>query len=754
MKQLTLKPFQIDANKKLMNEFLHNWKKEGRHTITFQSPTGSGKTVMMAQFVRDLANDPRLSDADLSFLWASIGGSKEGDLASQSKKKFIQYYGGATEMDVTDLNSLDRDKYLKQNEILFFNWSKIKTRNADGRKLRRDSEQEITWDGMIQRTKEQNRPIVLIIDEAHTQSSTPLAEDEIDTIDPKIIIKITATHREEIDVKVPYADVVNAGLIKTSIDTQSKEDFEEKKEQDLDKYVLELALKTRKQVKEEYEKNGIDINPLLMIQLPNDEKNFQELQSKRELVEDYLNENDIDKSRIAVWLDKERKILDGNDLDVELLTKNNNEIDILLFKQAPATGWDCPRAQVLLMYRETRSPIFQVQLLGRVLRMPRGIRENNDVLDRAYLYTTYEKNDIIEQYDKEGINVLGPNEAKIYSAKRKKDIKPIEIETYVSQRTQYNDLGKNFQFSFLDVAKIKYKTNKELEKAGFFDKCQLSLDLVSDQTIQDYDNFIKRLRKEHEELLKEEMSNNDVEKLYKKLCIAILLKQEEDTKFGNVSRSWGKLKSALNVFIEETSKKDKYECYRCIVNDLLKKGNNGILLNLIHNALKEYKEERLKEEKESEKRKDEKHQIQIPLEMVEYGIGYKEYKFKKCAMDACYLNKNNKNEMSFAEYIDENENVEWWYKNGDNGSKHFSVKRDDGYLTYPDWFVKTSNNIWILETKKGDTAMGEGAKIRARAINYWLKQNKKFKGGLLKESSGLWKIAEDEKLNWKDFKLI
>ena len=59
-----------------------------------------------------------------------------------------------------------------------------------------------------------------------------------------------------------------------------------------------------------------------------------------------------------------------------------------MFKQAAAVGWDCPRAQIILMYREIQNPTFQIQVLGRVLRMPEGKHYNKDILNHAYLYTT------------------------------------------------------------------------------------------------------------------------------------------------------------------------------------------------------------------------------------------------------------------------------------------------------------------------------------------------------------------------------
>ncbi len=744
MKQILLKPFQITAIENLMDEFLHKWKKGSMQSIRFQAPTGSGKTVMMAQFVKDLVNDPRLIESDLTFLWVSIGGSKEGDLASQSKNKFTQYYDGNVAINITDLNDLNRDKVLEQNEILFFNWSKIKTANKDGRKLRREGETEITWDGMIERTKIEGRNIILIIDEAHREVTTQLADEVIKEIDPRIILKVTATHdSENIDVDIPYEDVVIAGLIKEGILSQTKEDFENKKGQDLDRYVLELALKKRDKLENIYKNKDIDVNPLLMIQLPNDEKKDQEEVKQKDIVLGYLKEKNIDKNKIAVWLtgpDKE---------NLENITKNNNEIEVLLFKQAPATGWDCPRAQIMLMYRETKSPVFQVQLLGRILRMPEAKKYLESTLNYSYLYTTYTKNEIIDSY--KNFKGIGPNETKLLDAEIKKEIKQIDLKTFVSQRTSYNDLGKTFQFTFIETAKKYFKTKKDLEKAGFYFDNHLDLNLIVDQKITDYDNFIKRLKEARD--FGQEMSRSDVEKLYKKLCVELLSRQEEESKYGGIARSYGVLKSALNVLFEDVLKiTNKEEYYPYIVNDLMK-GANSKLVPIINEALLEYKNVRKIEEGEKEKRKSEMKPIKIPLSKVKYSSFYKEVKSGKCALQPCYIETENKNERNFVDYLEENNSVIWWYKNGDNGSDNFSVKREDGRLFFPDWFIKTKDSIWIVDTKSGFTAEGEGAKIRARALEKWLKENKKFKGGLVKEGSGLWKIAKDSKLEeWDNFK--
>jgi len=443
--------------------------------------------------------------------------------------------------------------------------------------------------------------------------------------------------------------------------------------------------------------------------------------------------------------------LTGSDKEnLENITKHNNKVDVLLFKQAPATGWDCPRAQVMLMYRETKSPVFQIQLLGRVLRMPEAKKYLESILNHSYLYTTYTKNEIIDSY--KNFQGIGPNETKLLVAKIKKDVEQIDLKTFVSQRTSYNDLGKTFQFTFIEVAKKYFKNKEALKKAGFYFNNHLDLNLIVDQKITDYDKFIKRLKEAKD--FGQEMSYPDVEKLYKKLCIEVLSKQEEESKYGGIIRSYGVLKSALNVFFEDILKiGEKKEYYHYIVNDLMK-GSNSTLVPIINEALLKYKEVRKIEENEKEKRIDETKPIKIPLSEVRYNSLYKEIESKKCALEPCYLEKENKNEKSFVDYLEKNKSVIWWYKNGDNGSDNFSVKREDGRLFFPDWFIKTKNNIWIVDTKSGFTAEGEGARMRARALENWLKENKKFKGGLIKEVSGLWKIAKDSDLKeWKNLNL-
>jgi hypothetical protein len=171
-------------------------------------------------------------------------------------------------------------------------------------------------------------------------------------------------------IEVKRAEVVEAGLIKEKIIFQTEEDLGQKaiKKLDQDEMLLELAYTKREELISLYKEIGVDVNPLVLIQLPNDDQATKETSgvTKQQIVLEYLKRKGAKESEIAVWLSKEKE-------NLEDLEKSNSPVSFLLFKQAAATGWDCPRAGVLVMFREIKNPTFAIQTVGRILRMPFGV---------------------------------------------------------------------------------------------------------------------------------------------------------------------------------------------------------------------------------------------------------------------------------------------------------------------------------------------------------------------------------------------
>ena len=780
--EITLKPFQERALAKLRKQFLELWKTENRRLpLIFKAPTGSGKTIMMAQFLKDLTGDPQF-DADKAFLWVSFS----EDSYLQSKEKLYDYYDGAGEITLLDLNDLNRKK-LEKNNVFFINWQKVKASTKEGRKLRRETERtefdKGIFDEFIIRTQNEGRELILIIDEAHRDSDTELANEIYDLVDPRIFLRITATpqnipnaekvqNKEAGYVGVKREEVVEAGLIKEKIVTQTKEDLDKvsKKEIDQDNLLLELAYNQRKNLIKHYKKIGIEnINPLVLIQLPNDDRARKETldKSKEEIVKEFLRAKGVKDYEIAVWLSEKKE-------NLEEVEKDDSEINFLIFKQAAATGWDCPRAHILIMFREIKNPTFYTQTVGRILRMPEAKHYEIPELNIGYLYTNYARNQI-NMPD----NGQGKNKAFIYQSKRKEQIKPIILESTHLSRADYNDLGMNFQFTFEKVADNFFGIKdgfigdnlKKIKSKGIeTGKPEIPNKLIVDAEIEDYDNFVEEIKNKGEDLEKN-ISRNDLERTYNLLCFNIIAHQEEENKKFAPKRSWATLKRSLNVWFQKRVTPKREEYYRVIVKDLLK--DDSILRQVISKALQEHKPIRAKEVKEKEAKKESHPQLEIPREILFFTDDYEEIselnqttldsgkviKLSKNAMQPFYLLKSyrgKENETTFIRFLEQKDSVDWWYKNGDSGSENFAVKYFDEdqnkeSLFYPDWIIKLNNGkIFILDTKKGMTAKDNDTKLKAEALQEWIKhsEHKNLVGGIVANVSRIWKINKNKTYKW------
>ena len=65
--------------------------------------------------------------------------------------------------------------------------------------------------------------------------------------------------------------------------------------------------------------------------------------------------------------------------------------------------------------------------------------------------------------------------------------------------------------------------------------------------------------------------------------------------------------------------------------------------------------------------------------------------------------------------LDLMKNSDWFYKNGDKGNEYFSILYFNEYgkqkLFYPDYILSINKELWIIETKGGETRTGANANI-------------------------------------------
>jgi len=769
MSVLTPLGFQREAVDKLVIIFKKLWRTGNRRLpLVFKSPTGSGKTFMMTCFINELNNLPDW-DEEKAFIWITFS----DDLAMQSKKKFEDYFENTLKNELLTIEDFNRGKLYK-NDVLFINWQKLVSRAAENRKLRRpENENEHKESGyyfedVIESTHSDGREIILVIDESHMHKTTELAQEIVNKVNPRIVIDVSATPDHEPSpqdveeehegfVYVKREEVVEQGLIKEKIVVQTEEELKRYGKIDTDEILLKLGLTKREELRQQFAALEKKVNPLMMIQLPNDDQRLHDIgqKMKKDVVLDFLRSRGVDiEAKVALWFDKNKK-------NLEYISDNDDEIDFLLFKQAAGTGWDCPRAHVLVMFREITSSTFYAQTVGRILRMaePHNKEDfkNTPDLRTGFLYTNYHRDEI-----KDIETVVGNKPETLFTSIKdefREDIKGFEIESAFISRVDYGDLASSamFQKSLIKSMDeyfglthddILHKPSVKLRAKGIDLAPRLTDRLVVDAQFENIDqmSFDFRMKGGEYNL---SLSVNDIEKLFNFYCYYVLTEQtDEDAKITNIARSWSPLKSALRVWSRKSLSLYSLDFYKIFVNDIMKEAHS-VLKPAITKALKDYRPILNKILKD---RKSKAEKREAPVFTIKKTYSFTDdfdlVKQSLCILQECYLKKEysgRDNELRFIKYIDKSEKVHWWFKNGDSGKDYFSLKyynttEQDEKLFYPDWIVRlVDDRIGIFDTKSGLTLNTEG---RGRGLARKLHDlGKNFVGGIVRFANGIYEYC-------------
>ena len=761
-------PFQREAIDELKEKFVHLWVNPERQLpLILKSPTGSGKTFTSALFINELNGLPNW-DKDKAFIWITFS----DDLAMQSKEKFQEYFKNALKINLITVNDINNGK-LKKNDILFLNWQKLISRSAENRILRRPEnpderkESGSYWEDFIDKTHNEGREIILIVDEVHKNRTTVLAQEIVNYINPKIIYGISATpsNEEELNarrynsfIEVPRQRVVEEGLIKEKIVVTPNEDLQKHGGEDLDKVLLDLGIEKKHEIKKQFEELGKNVNPLVLIQLPNDDKNLldQGEKTKEEVVTNYLRELGIENKKIARWFSGHSR--------PQFLEDNDDEHDFLLFKHAAGTGWDCPRAHILIMFREISSHTFYAQTVGRILRIAEPQRKDdykyNPDLRTGYLFTNYERKDINGSYERITGNKPFIHKSKI-KLEFKDDIKDFKLESAFLSRMDYGDLADSvkFQRSFIESMNNYFgitsddlfdNAQKKLKNKGVDLTSKVYNRLIVDAVYTDFDHLSLDFKtKGGDEDF--EISQNDIEKSFNFLCSQVLKDQtDDDAKITNIARSWSPLKSAIRVWFKGIFNSDIPTIYRVFVFDILQYASSK-LRPAITNALKEYRpvlNKILEERHENQKERE------IPIFKVsdlkyQYTDDYVKIDQNNCVMDCCYIRDytGRQNEENFINYIDsKTDSIRWWLKNGDSGKDaysliYFNKTNLTNSLFFPDWIIQFKNDkVGIFDTKAGQSLNTEG---RAKGLGEKLKElGANYVGGICRFANGIWEYCD------------
>jgi type III restriction enzyme len=729
---MQLKIYQENAIDDLLTKSKRLLGYSGSKKLVFKAPTGSGKTIMMAEFLKQLVDDRDIKQS-LGFIWTA-----PRQLHIQSREKLENYFETSRTLKCSYFEDLD-DRKISENEILFFNWESInKTDNI----YIRDNEQDFNLSKVLERTKEEGREIILIIDEAHHHATSEISQGLIQMIGPKLTIEVSATPvlKDPDDmVSVAIEEVKREGMIKKGIILN--DDFvnfikqgkiqTQKLSGGSEELVIDAAMKKRQELAKEYQKEGVNVNPLILIQLPDRKTGLED--RIRERVESILkNKYNIstekENNKLAIWLS-------GEHINKEEVEKSDNYVEVLLFKQAIALGWDCPRAQILILFREWHSPIFSIQTVGRIMRMPEPDKGHykSESLNYGYVYTNLDNIEIQEDIAKDYIT--------IYTSKRSFDPKLNLLSCYPKRHREKTRLSPLFIEIFLEKAK-EYGLKKNVDiKAR-----KIDLKIISDYKAEDVDT-LAGAKIIGDKAIK--VGGFDLQKLFD------FFVRNNLTPFYPEDRSVGRVKEAIYKFFEEELKMWYGDVWEEIIQIILSDKNSRHFVKVLDKAKEKY-------QAETEKRESELMLVEnwnVP-ESLSYGSEYKRVDLKKSIMQPFFSDGKWKTETAFIEFLEEMPSVEWWFKNGDRDATFFAVPYDNGEKKpfYLDFIVKLKDGrIGLFDTKAGITQKIAGPKIDG-LYRYIQSENKKGKiifGGIVTNTDqrnykGRWVYFDSTRINLKD----
>lgn len=715
IKTLQYKEKAIGKLTELANDILES---KGSDSIIFKAPTGAGKTIMMADFLLRFVSHRKDSRA-FSFIWAA-----PRKLHLQSKEKLEEFYSENRVLECSNIEELT-DKKIAENEILFLNWESI---NKKDNVFIRENESDFNLTSIVNNTLEEGREIILIIDESHHTASAENTKGLIEIMKPKITIEVSATPHMTSDnvVKVKFEDVVAEGMIKekVALNPDLKEDKLEG--EGSDEFVLREALKKREELKQMFEEIGKEhINPLLLIQLP--DSSSLDFSDKKDEIENLLAKKfniTTENGRLAVYLSEDKR-------NLENISKNDNEVDVLLFKQAIALGWDCPRAYVLVLFREWHSEKFSIQTVGRIMRMPEVMRYNIEELDKGYVYTNIANNNIKIEEE------LARDYFTIYTSRRKPSYDEIDLVSYhIMRQRETTRLNPVFINLFLKHAK-EYALAKKTDTKVAHITDHIPVDAV--------------IHLEHVGTVNEPFEvyeNISLAKTTAELELAFKYFIQEVLHSAGMfpeQRSVGRVCTAIYHFFNDELKMDYTDKQREIMTVVLSEKNVQYFRDVINLSIDEYK---LLHPKAKNKSVENDVAWNVP-EKIELNANYKERnpKAKKSILTPYYesvsSSKSWETEKAFIQFIDEHKLVEWWFKNGERDGTYFAVpyKDDEGedQSFYVDFVIKFKDGrIGLFDTKSGWTAKDAGNKSDGLQ-KYIKEQNKKGKnlfGGIIHPKAG------------------
>ena len=754
-----------------------------RNKLVFEATTGAGKTVMACQMLAGLMDE--LHDRgdsryqEVAFIWFA-----PRKLHIQSYEKLKGAFEETRTLRPVMFDELDQNEGIRPGEILFVNWESV---NKENNVMVREGDCSLSLYEITDRTKEEfGLPIVAIIDEEHMfwSKTADKSAAVLDRINPTVEIRISATPKTanpKEKVTVYRQDVIAAEMIKKEVVLNPEIELNFSDELELNANLIKAALDKRNQIAEAYKAVGSNVNPLLLIQLPNDTKESMTAEDTAiaDQVKKYLEVMcgiTTDNHRLAVWLAGEKENLTD-------LEKPDNLTEVLLFKEAIALGWDCPRAAVLLIFRKLQSDQFTIQTVGRIMRMPEQKHYQKEILNSGYVFTDIAK-DKIQIVTADAGYILNNT----ITAHRRENLKNVNLPSSYTERpnVERNYLGPDFRKVLHEEARRFWDFVEGNLLFSLGELAKLDNDEESN-TLPDSDDLqINENRKKVANSLRLDVKNINIE-----IPQDVHFQNEEQVLEVDTVKYARKATEIDRVFMayiatkghqfESKGRTDKIASYLLeILADffgiyeteakkvVLYHSNRPKFDRIIDSALERYARIRDKARKESAaKRVFRKYGWEVPEERTyDNETSHIEETGNHALLPFVQLNQASNPEKDFVAYLEQNSQyIDWWYKNGDKGKQHYAIEYTTGdeqakSLFYVDFVIRMKNgHIYLFDTKSIGSDVF--ASDKHNALLQYIKENtteeQPLYGGVILRKDENWLFSPlpikntTDTLNWNCF---
>lgn len=750
---------QQNAVNELVNEFDPN----NKNIVYFKAPTGSGKTFMIANVINDITK--KYFGEKLLFVIATLSSAELPQQMKNNLEDYKYYLDFGIYLNIEKVDSPSNSKtnnksdathsiIAEKNKILIFGTSSFGKNKI--------FTEEGVFDAFIDQIKNEEYKLIYIRDEAHYGGETNTAKskyldlynDNIEnekqissTKDEAIkfearmqqiaqyVIKMTATPNNKQFKQIVITDkdleqdnikllkpnyCQNEDIKSLGVDTLSNKD------------ILEIACNKFKEVKAKYidkinEPSLAGINPAMLIQVRNKHSNEITNSQFDEEINQIIS---IVKSKgltYAIYFGDDKsssKFQTTNireKIDLKSISQSNSDIDVIIFKIGPATGWNIPRACMLVQLRNVSSDTLNVQTIGRIRRNPNPsfpddelIKINpNSISKNYYVYSNYEKKNrewsyyILQDKFKQNID-----DFKFYNGQINRNILK---ETANSKK--YNDEI----LSLIDKKQILNYINNELE----YEYNKTHKLIATKEEIKDNNgNYVWREKKFLRNAIELEMYINDMYKIHQNYVSETTINNVNS----KINKWWNSLESTEKIYSKNLI---WYAIFKLYLNDIKKLHQKTIQIRKKENSnLQEFELINTKK---------------LPSNSYQWNtsnfidmLDNSDIKTTEKELNYAYLNSDNKSNKHYldsnpeqfllnkikdefkelyVDYVDEpnkfNEEIKIWTKNPTLHGINYEYYENEYEIknSFPDIIIKYKTHQLIIEVKQDNDDHSNNNKI-------------------------------------------